>query len=82
MPKTICCLTVISILHVCNKVTVEVSIRADKEAPADTIISLQFIMEFGDTMVATKDTLLQVKELTDSNNPQDTYTSLMKMMDK
>ena len=62
--------------------TVEVSIRADKEAAADTIISLQFIMEFGDTMVATKDTLLQVKELTDSNNPQDTYTSLMKMMDK
>ena len=56
-----------------DKVVVVVGVRADKLAPENTIMSLKFLVEFGDTLVGTVDTLLQVKELTDDNNPKTFY---------
>ena len=61
-----------------DQVYVEVSVRADKLAPENTIISLQFMVEFGSTLVATVNTLLQVKELTAANNPKDYYNDTVR----
>ena len=59
----------------------EVSVRADKEAEVGSLLSLELVIELGDTVAATKDVLLQVQELTDDNNPKTEYTDAMKAMD-
>ena len=64
------------------QVYIELSVRADKDAPENTIISLQLMVEFGDTLVATKDTNLMIKELTDDNNPATNYTLEAKARNK
>ena len=64
-----------------NKVVLEVSVRADKEAEVGSLLSLELVIEPGDTVAATKDVLLQVQELTDDNNPKTEYTDAMKAMD-
>ena len=64
-----------------NKVVLEVSVRADKEAEVGSLLSLELVIELGDTVAATKDVLLQVQELTDDNNPKTEYTDAMKAMD-
>ena len=48
-----------------NKVVVEVSVRADKEASVGDLLSLEMVIELGDTVAATKDVLLQVQALSD-----------------
>ena len=64
-----------------NKVVVEVSVRADKEASVGDLLSLELVIELGDSVAATKDVLLQVQALSDDNNPQSKYTEAMKVMD-
>ena len=64
-----------------NKVVVEVSVRADKEASVGDLLSLELVIELGDSVAATKDVLLQVQALSDDNNPQSVYTEAMKVMD-
>ena len=64
-----------------NKVVVEVSVRADKEASVGDLLSLELVIELGDSVAATKDVLLQVQALSDDNNPQSEYTEAMKVMD-
>ena len=64
-----------------NKVVLEVSVRADKEAEVGSLLSLELVIELGDSVAATKDVLLQVQELTDDNNPKTEYTDAMKAMD-
>ena len=59
----------------------EVSVRADKEAEVGSLLSLELVIELGDSVAATKDVLLQVQELTDDNNPKTEYTDAMKAMD-
>ena len=64
-----------------NKVVVEVSVRADKEASVGDLLSLEMVIELGDTVAATKDVLLQVQALSDDINPKSEYTEAMKVMD-
>ena len=64
-----------------NKVVVEVSVRADKEASVGDLLSLEMVIELGDSVAATKDVLLQVQALSDDNNPKSEYTEAMKVMD-
>ena len=64
-----------------NKVVVEVSVRADKEASVGDLLSLELVIEMGDGVAATQDVLLQVQALSDDNNPQSEYTEAMKVMD-
>ena len=64
-----------------NKVVVEVSVRADKEASVGDLLSLEMVIELGDSVAATKDVLLQVQALSDDNNPKSQYTEAMKVMD-
>ena len=64
-----------------NKVVVEVSVRADKEASVGDLLSLELVIEMGDSVAATQDVLLQVQALSDDNNPQSEYTEAMKVMD-
>ena len=64
-----------------NKVVVEVSVRADKEASVGDLLSLELVIEMGDGVAATQDVLLQVQALSDDTNPQSEYTEAMKVMD-
>ena len=64
-----------------NKVVVEVSVRADKEASVGDLLSLELVIEMGDSVAATQDVLLQVQALSDDTNPQSEYTEAMKVMD-
>ena len=64
-----------------NLIVIEVSVRADKEASVGDLLSLEMVIELGDTVAATKDVLLQVQALSNDNNPTSEYTEAMKVMD-
>ena len=64
-----------------NLIVIEVSVRADKEASVGDLLSLEMVIELGDTVAATADVLLQVQALSNDNNPTSEYTEAMKVMD-
>lgn len=64
-----------------NQIIIEVSVRADKEASVGDLLSLEMVIEMGDTVAASQDVLLQVQALSDDNNPKSEYSEAMKVMD-